>query len=779
MTPAARHRWQTAGAVTALTVLLMALSSTPSFAADGDSGGLLDPLNVDTTEGVPVDHYELTGSDDGIIGTVLSFSMSGIFALSRTVVGFICWLIDWAYKFPVLDKLAGPAQDVSDAYQKHIIGPLGLAPLFLAWAFVFGLILIMRGRVARGVGEIMLTLLIGALAATSIVRPDMLLGYDGPIQQTQRAALEAATITANVGADDGKKNDPCDLITGPAQNACREADQDTSAEDAKKEAEERKKDCDLVAGPARDTCLTGERRLNAADVSKPITRTLTDTLVVQPYMLLEYGQNIDKDSPLYKVHKQLIDPKKPKEDPCGAIIGPAYEYCARDNGVGKAHDAFEKLGDEGKLAASTMKTATWERVIGAGLVLIAVLIVAIVILAMVLALFAAQFGCAIAAVCGVVVFAWSMLPGPNRAVLWRWGGHYASSVVVLFGIAVFIPAFGVAARFLLANNQTPLMERLLTLNGLAVTALVAHRIMLRKGHSLGHRIAERMRYARIGGSHTMDPNAAATAAAISSVNYGGPGGVGGSAAHVSFMNRHAGLASGLRALGDSTGMPGHPGNYLAEGAAEARRALAPVALGMRATHAALIGPKRPRQKITPVGPDGRPLPTLIDGRTGRVIDNSDEGVIPYGARFESALRRTRGGRMLVRTGKVAFYSTVGLPATWTRMRRAKSELTTELNQELGRQRAHYGNQSAHWRSDTRAGVRDATTPARRSYRAVADPIQRANRLRTWQQNWLDETGRPRYYGGPATDDGHVPDDVWMRRFPWEPDPADGGTGDSR
>ncbi|MBC9729312.1 YIP1 family protein [Streptomyces sp. TRM68367] len=795
MTPAARRRWQAAGTVTALTVLLIAISTAPSFAADNGSpyGDLLDPLNVDTPEGVPIDHYELTADESGPIDTVLEFCLSGTFALSRTLVGFSCWVVDWAYRFPVLDKLSAPAQQISDAYQTNIIGPLGITGVFLAWAFVFGLVLAMRGRVARGVGEIMLTLLIAALAATTMVRPDALLGYDGPIRQTQRAALEAASITVNGGDGKDKANDPCDLITGPAQSACRESVGDTATgEDSAAAKKKREAACDMVAGPARDTCLSGERPLAAADISQPITRTLTETLVVQPYMLLEYGQNIPKDSPLYKVHKQLVDPPELEEDPCDLIYGPAKQYCQRDTGVSDAEKAFKKLGDDGKLAASYMKKVTWGRFLGAVLVLIAVLIITLVILSMVLALFAAQFGCVIAAVCGIVVFAWALLPGPNRAVLWKWVGIFASAVVVLFGTAVFIPAFGVAARALLANNQSPMMERLLTLDGLAITALAGHRIMLRKGSGLGRRIADRMRYARIGGSHTMDPNAAATASALSSLNYGNSGG-GYGAAHLSFMNRNAGLAAGLRALSDGNGLVGHPGAFLAEASAEGRRALAPIGLGLRATHAALIGPKRPASQPVRLGPDGRPLPpgttgrTVIDGRTGRIISGGQQDdYTPIGARLEAGLRRTRGGRTLVRTGKVAYHSTVGLPATWTRMRRGTSQLTGELHQELGRQRTHYSRVADAWTADTRDGVRDLTTPVRRTYEAVSEPIDRATRLRTWESTHLDDTGRPRYYGGPPTADGHVPDDIWRQRFPWEPDPSEGhawpgrrGEGDNR
>ncbi|RVU15131.1 hypothetical protein EOT10_39825 [Streptomyces antnestii] len=718
----ARHcRWTTVTTVAVLTVLMIAASSAPSFAADdASSGGLLDPLNVKTPEGVPVNRYELTSSDDGPIDIALQFCMSGIFTLARTVVGFACWLIDWAYRFPILDKLAGPAQSISDAYQNDIIGPLGLAGIFLAWAFVFGLVLVIRGRVARGAGEILLTLLIAALAATTFVRPAMLLGYDGPIQQTQRAALEAASITAN-GGNKHPSNDPCDLITGPAQNTCRQEAATTPA--ATTDTTNDKKhtaNCTAVAGPAHDPCLSGERPLAASDVSRPITRTLTDTLVVQPYMLLEYGRSIDKNSPLYKVHKEIIDPQPASTDGrCTSIHGPAKDYCLR-RGEDFPANRFNKLGPDGKAAAAYMDHVTWDRVIGALLVLIAVLIIAIVIMAMVLALIAAQFGCVIAATCGCFVFAWAMLPGPNRAVLWKWVGLFASAVVVLFTVAVFIPAFGVAAKVMLANNQTPFMERLFLLDALAVTALAGHRIMLRKGNALGRRFADRMRYARIGGSHTMGENAAATAAAMSSVGYGHSGSGGSSPAHVSFMGRHAGLTAGLRALGDAEGMVGHPGGFLAEARAEGRRALAPLALGARGAHAALIGPHREPRQLQQLGPDGRPLPAkVVDGRTGKLISGGEQqGYIPVGARLEEQLKRTRGGRILVGTSKVAFHTTVGLPATWTRVRRAKSVLTRDLTQEFGRQRRHYSNVAGQFNADTRSGLND------------------------WRGTWTDMHGRP-------------------------------------
>ena len=183
--------------------------------------------------------YELTGGGDGLADSAMRFLMSGLFAMARTVTGFSCWLVDWVYRFPVITNLSGSAQHIADAYAKHVVTPLGLAGVFTAWAFAFGLFLVARGRAARGFGEILLTLLIAAIAATSIVRPDVMLGYNGPLQQSQRAALEAAAITTqSTGSQKPDPNDPCSLISGAAKTAC---EQSSLPKEAKKAAQKKTK----------------------------------------------------------------------------------------------------------------------------------------------------------------------------------------------------------------------------------------------------------------------------------------------------------------------------------------------------------------------------------------------------------------------------------------------------------------------------------------------------------------------------------------------------------
>ncbi|MEV6332841.1 hypothetical protein [Streptomyces sp. NPDC051909] len=659
--------------------------------------------------------------------------------------------------FPVIDKLTGPAQTLSDAYERQIIGPLGLAGISLAWAFVFGLALIMRGRVARGAGEILLALLIAGIAATSVVQLAVLLGYDGPVQQAQRAALEAATITANSGNPTPAASSPCDTIAGPTRTLCLQNQAKTRPGTPAKP--DRTKQCAGVAGPARDVCLTGERPLNAADVSKPISNTLTDTLVVQPYMLLQYGQVIDKDSPLYAVHLKSVTPPAPPSEKvreeCRLIKGPAYDYClARDATWTNRATEFKKLGPEGEAVFAYMRTNEWDKVIGAFLVLIAAIVLALVVILLAVALITAQFGCVIAAVGTVVVFALALLPGPGRGVLWRWCGYLAGSMLVLFAVAVFIPLFGVGASAVLADSDSSLVERLVVLDALAVTAIVMQRRIIHGSRAFGQRFAQRMRYAKVGGSHMMGESVAQTAAAFSALGYGagfGAGGGGGGA-----YPAHAALL-------------GRSGSFTSEALAESRRALAPLALGARAAHTLLIGPPRPRVQPEAVGPDGLLLPPDQAGRTqgGR---STTGALIPAGSRLEASLKRTRVGRVLVGTTQAAFYSTVGAPAAFTRLRRFNTAASHDLQHELGRQRTHYGRVADRWIDDTAAAFGAgpaAPAPApgtqRRSYGPTATqaPPRRRTRRghgptgaeqqpsrptapgevpRSWRRTWRDDHG---------------------------------------
>lgn len=206
-----------AGFVALLTVVFLVTNTAVAAAADGgdaSGGGLLSPLDIHTREGALLSGYQLeavVGAPDGVpavklienggvpdldvAGQTQRLVLSGLFTLVRLLVGLCCWLLDFVFKFPLLTLLTNPAQRLADAYERHVVGALGLSGLLLAWAFVFGLILFVRGKVGTGLGEIVMTLVIAALATSAFIRPDYLLGRDGPLAQTHQAAIEVAAIT--------------------------------------------------------------------------------------------------------------------------------------------------------------------------------------------------------------------------------------------------------------------------------------------------------------------------------------------------------------------------------------------------------------------------------------------------------------------------------------------------------------------------------------------------------------------------------------------------------
>ncbi|MCZ0996541.1 hypothetical protein O1L44_30895 [Streptomyces noursei] len=726
-----------------------------------DDGGLLGPFsNIKTPEGIPSSFYELTGGGNGISDTVMRFMASGMFALARLVTGYACWIVDWVYKFPITDRLASTSQRVADAYAQNIVTPLGLAGLFTAWAFAFGLFMVARGRAGRGLGEILVTLLIAAIGATSLVRPDVMLGQNGPLHQAQRAALEAAAITTKATSEPkDDPNDPCNLM-GPAKDICeRSGIPEKEKKEAEKKEKKRAESCKYMIGPARDLCINGRTEPVSEDVSRPITKTLTDVLIVQPYQLLQYGQSIDKDSPLYKDYQAALvtGDADPTAHPCDMLDGkvaalcrqrsknlseqcddlpkPSMEMCREDNGAGGGNgkvqeELLKKDGPEGEAAAAYMSSMTWERVLGALCVLVAALVMAAVVTAMAFAMVAAQFACVLAACATYVVFVVALLPGPNRMMLWRWVGVFASSTVVLFCVSVFIPLFGVAARTLLESEDTALIERLVLLDALAVTAVVLHRRMVARGSNLGHAFASWMRFAKVGGTHMMGDEAAGMGMALAAAGAGGrgSGGIppsasvslarsGASPAHAALAMRRAKLASGIAALSDTAGLPGNPMSALGEARAEVRRAAAPLSVPLRAAQLAWVGPPREpnwRDGAAGNGPRGRdgtnaPGRTrggqlAFDPRTGEILSERPNEVRPVGQRLRERVSRTRGGRVLLGAARVAWHTTVGLPAGWERLHRRRSDFTREMYRQLD----HYTKARENWGSLSRNGMRRIT-----------------------------------------------------------------------
>ncbi|MFF0746633.1 hypothetical protein ACFYVL_40220 [Streptomyces sp. NPDC004111] len=622
-----RGTLRAAGFVVLLVVVFTVVDTQVAAAADGNGGGgtgLLAPLNLTTSEGAPLEGYRL-GSNPGIILNVAdnlrAFLLSGGFSVVRILVGIAGWLVEFVFTFPLLSMLLRPAQELSDTYNRLVVDTLGLKGLLLGWAFVFGLILFARGKAARGLGEILLTLLIAAFAASALIRPDYLLAKDGPLDQVHQAAAEVAVATVNSYDFNTHGEAPCAGLPAAAVAPCEQR------EGAK-------------ADPNPGS-------IKAKDIAKPIQDVLTNALVVKPYMLVQYGRILDpvKDAKAYAVHLKWVngkyDPKpgggalqgeekEKQEEACSALKGRAYDFCmAGPDGPSPAEipgedtnspvdvlgylspesvefnkfvDELSKTGPTGAAASEYAKDSSWERVGAVVLLVIAVVLIAAMVVAMTLVMLGTQAAEVGASAGGGVALVWGMLPGPSRSTVWKWLMIFMASTLLMFAVAAFIPFFGIAVDVVLTDGPDLLLERLLLIDAIAVLGLAFHRRLLASATGLAERLKTQMRFAKVGGTHLSGDSSEIGAALATYANSGGGVssgmllGGGGKGFRAGLLGTRQRLMSRLAALSDGTGMPVNAGGILRDAGAEARRGLAPGmiaatggALAARGAYALLVG----------------------------------------------------------------------------------------------------------------------------------------------------------------------------------------------
>ncbi|MFF7130490.1 hypothetical protein [Streptomyces sp. NPDC008240] len=764
-----RGTLRSAGFTVLLSGVFLMVNSQVVYAASSntETGDLLAPLNITSSEGVPINGYELNASGGSIVdfkGQALAFALSGLFTLIRLLVGLAGWAIELAFRFPLLKILAAPAQRVADVYNGIVVDTLGLKGLLLAWAFVFAAFMIVRGRVARGLGEIFLTLLIAAIAASALVRPDYLLAQNGPLGQAQQVAAQVAQDSVNSYDWGGKiaSRGPCDDLAGNAELKCLERE--------------------------------GEGPVSAADVARPLQDSITNALIVKPYMLLEYGRILDPAKPsdrkAYAIHLRWItggykasdngggkgcDKLAPpaqsycrehqRADPCALVKGPAKEFCEADNSGtpsktsklpaltpgGELLDAshalvsdqdrefsaflqdMKRAGPVGKACAAYAETPTWWRVGGAALLLIAALFICGMLLSSAIVLLATQGICAAAAAAGGVTFVAGMLPGPARQSVWKWLSLWGVAILTLVAICAFVPFFGIAVDATITNGPHLMVERILLIDVLAIAGAAAHRRLLTGITSFGQRMAMRMRYAKVGGTHMPgDTSELGAALAMNSPTlHGGYGGglrmfAGGG--RFGMLGTRQRLMGALTSLFDGAGMPVDTGRMLADATAEAGRGLAPLTaaaavgglgarLGAKGAHWLLIGRRPDKDQLAqwrkpsadgdpnaggpdvggpggggggsgPRRPGGPPdryrndEGQIVDRRTGEVLHDQSTDRTLLSTRAHNRLVRFRGYRIAHRSGRAAYGATVGLPASIQRARAGGSRYSQDARQQV-------------------------------------------------------------------------------------------------
>jgi hypothetical protein len=345
------------------------------------------------------------------------------------------------------------------------------------------------------------------------------------------------------------------------------------------------------------------------------------------------------------------------------------------------------------------------------LLLFAALVVLLMIVAMVLALFAAQAADALLAALDYPALVWAILPGPNRGVLWRWVGSFVTSILVLFAASIFLPVFGLTCSALLAGSGQDLITKMFFVDLVAVVALGFHRRIMAGASTAGSRLANRMRWARIGGSGSGD-DATRTGQVIAGALAAGSTMGGAASGYALFaagnpaqahLARRARLLSSARALADIPGAPMHPGRLSGDIGREAAHGLAPAVLAVRGVHHAWKG-----RALTPEEFEARRIRPGLGGG------------LPAGSRLHNRLIQTRGGRVILGGSRLAWNATwgvtIGAPANWTRARRRIASADREVRGQI----QHYLlENSNYWNSEWKPGFHDMTTPARVAGKAAA------------------------------------------------------------
>ncbi|MFE1776400.1 hypothetical protein [Streptomyces sp. NPDC059008] len=439
---------------------------------------LLDSFHVTDEHGIPVSAFKVD-SESGEWSDwdlkVEEWLTSLLFMCTKWLVAFACWLLTWALAFKLASLLLKPALAVSDSLYNSVLLQLGLPGLFLAfsgtvaaWHFFFG-------DRSRGWGELTASLLISALAVTSLASPPQtLLGPDGAVGKARDLGVAVAAIVMG-------HEDP----TGRSTDA-------------------------------------------VADITTPISDELVRAFVVQPSMVLTYGQTFADDTKdkcasrftssrietAFVNQKVAEQTKSIKDMPdSGDILLPGVGGKIDDfvknkatqwglDTFGEKPDAkFEKacVGGDAKAA----KKASADKLAGAFFMLLAALLVCVLIIGLAGSYLAAQAWLAAEAMllrCALIA---GTLPGPGRAWLWARGAAIARGLALLVGLVVGLGVFVVAVTAVVsaAPRDIPggIVVRFVTVDILCVGALIFRKRLVHKSQQMAARLKARVGASKLGG----------------------------------------------------------------------------------------------------------------------------------------------------------------------------------------------------------------------------------------------------------------------------------------
>jgi hypothetical protein len=139
---------------------------------------VLGIFDVVDENGVPLSAYGLNVDQGGtldVISKIIAFLIGLGFSVIKVVIGFACWLVDWALGFGLAKALLNPVSDIAGTIRAQVIDNLGLPGLFLMIVALWGGYHILFKRRSKGWSEIAMSLVIASIAGVTLADPGRVL----------------------------------------------------------------------------------------------------------------------------------------------------------------------------------------------------------------------------------------------------------------------------------------------------------------------------------------------------------------------------------------------------------------------------------------------------------------------------------------------------------------------------------------------------------------------------------------------------------------------------
>lgn len=179
--------------------------------APGQTAGAGGQLSPQVPGRFPSNRYEVYYSEGSWVASAFNNVVGSltalVFGLAKWLVSRGLWVVRQAFDFGVAHLVAEPGGTLARAFERQLIGPLNLIHFALFFAVASGGWQALRGRLAVGAGEVLVSLLV--VAASGFLLADPVGLYRSGVQLTaglSGAVLELATDQPNNSAGASGQN---------------------------------------------------------------------------------------------------------------------------------------------------------------------------------------------------------------------------------------------------------------------------------------------------------------------------------------------------------------------------------------------------------------------------------------------------------------------------------------------------------------------------------------------------------------------------------------------